>query len=89
MYIVGELSSQVNVARLNENTWEFEDIATYKTIPDDFTDHNGAAAIRISKDGKFIYISNRGHDSIAVFKVLDDGKLELAQKNFCLWFLPT
>lgn len=80
MYIVGELSSQVNVARLNENTWEFEDIATYKTIPDDFSDHNGAAAIRISKDSKFIYISNRGHDSIAVFKVLNDGKLELVQR---------
>ena len=80
MYIVGELSSQVNVARLNENTWKFEDVATYKTIPDDFSDHNGAAAIRISKDGKFIYISNRGHDSIIVFKVLDDGKLELVQR---------
>lgn len=80
MYIVGELSSQVNVARLNENTWEFEDVATYKTIPDDFSDHNGAAAIRISKDGKFIYISNRGHDSIAVFKVLNGGKLELVQR---------
>ena len=36
--------------------------------------------IRISKDGKFIYVSNRGHDSIAVFKVLNDGKLELAQR---------
>ena len=80
MYIVGELSSQVNVARLNENTWKFEDVATYKTIPDDFIDHNGAAAIRVSKDGKFIYISNRGHDSITVFKVLDDGKLELVQR---------
>lgn len=80
MYIVGELSSQVNVARLNENTWKFEDVATYKTIPDDFSDHNGAAAIRISKDGKFIYISNRGHDSITVFKVLYDGKLELVQR---------
>lgn len=80
MYIVGELSSQVNVARLNENTWKFEDVATYKTIPDDFSDHNGAAAIIISKDGKFIYISNRGHDSITVFKVLDDGKLELVQR---------
>ena len=80
MYIVGELSSQVNVVRLNENTWKFEDVATYKTIPDDFSDHNGAAAIRISKDGKFIYISNRGHDSITVFKVLDDGKLELVQR---------
>lgn len=80
MYIVGELSSQVNVAHLNENTWEFEDVATYKTIPDNFTEHNGAAAIRISKDGKFIYVSNRGHDSIAVFKVLDNGKLELTQR---------
>lgn len=80
MYIVGELSSQVNVARFNENTWKFEDVATYKTIPNDFSDHNGAAAIRISKDGKFIYISNRGHDSITVFKVLDDGKLELVQR---------
>lgn len=80
MYIVGELSSQVNVAHLNENTWEFEDVATYKTIPDNFTEHNGAAAIRISKDGKFIYVSNRGHDSIAVFKVLDNGELELTQR---------
>lgn len=80
MYIVGELSSQINVAHLNENTWEFENIATYKTIPEDFTEHNGAAAIRISNDGKFIYISNRGHDSITVFKVLDNGKLELTQR---------
>lgn len=80
MYIVGELSSQVNVAHLNENTWEFENVATYKTIPDNFTEHNGAAAIRISKDGKFIYVSNRGHDSIAVFKVLDNGELELTQR---------
>ncbi len=88
MYIVGELSSQVNVARLNENTWKFEDVATYKTIPDDFSDHNGAAAIRISKDGKFIYISNRGHDSITVFKVLDDGKLELVQRIFVFGSFP-
>lgn len=80
MYIVGELSSQVNVAHLNENTWEIENVATYKTIPDNFTEHNGAAAIRISKDGKFIYVSNRGHDSITVFKVLDNGELELTQR---------
>lgn len=80
MYIVGELSSQVNVAHLNEDTWEFEDLGTYKTIPEDFEGHNGAAAIRLSKDGKFLYISNRGDDSIVVFKVLDNGKLEKIQR---------
>jgi 6-phosphogluconolactonase len=37
-----------------------------------------AAAVRISPDGKFLYASNRGHDSIAVFKVLSSGLLELA-----------
>ncbi|WP_276804342.1 lactonase family protein [Lactobacillus hominis] len=80
MFIVGELSSQVNVAKLNEDTWEFESIATYKTIPEDFKEHNGAAAILISKDGKFIYVTNRGNDSIAVFRVLADGHLDLVQR---------
>lgn len=79
-YVVGELSSKINVVKLNEDTWEFEDIATYKTIPNDFTDHNGAAAVYISRDGKYIYISNRGHNSIAVFKVNDDHTLSLVQR---------
>ena len=80
MFIVGELSSQVNVAHLNETTWAFENIATYKTIPDDFREKNGAAAIRLSNDGKFLYISNRGDDSLVVFKVLKNDHLELVQR---------
>ncbi|MBP2057637.1 6-phosphogluconolactonase [Lactobacillus colini] len=80
MYIVGELSSQVNVARLDEDSWKFEDLGTYKTIADDFEGHNGAAAIRLSNDGKFLYISNRGDDSLVAFKVLDNQKLEKVQR---------
>ncbi|QNQ80740.1 lactonase family protein [Lactobacillus sp. PV034] len=80
MFIVGELSSQVNVAHINEENWTFENIATYKTIPDHFEGHNGAAAIRLSKDGNFLYVSNRGDDSIAVFKVKPDSQLELIQR---------
>ena len=79
-YVVGELSSQINVVKFNENTWEFEDIATYKTIPEDFTEHNGAAALYITNDGKYIYNSNRGHNSITVFKVNDDHTLSLIQR---------
>lgn len=79
-YVVGELSSKINVVKFNEDTWDFEDIATYKTIPDDFTDHNGAAAVYISNDGKYIYVSNRGHNSIVVFKVSDNHTLSLVQR---------
>lgn len=79
-YVVGELSSQINVVKFNEDTWDFENIATYKTIPADFTDHNGAAALYISQDGKYVYTSNRGHNSIAVFKVNDDHTLSLVQR---------
>lgn len=79
-YVVGELSSKINVVKFNEDTWEFEDIATYKTIPEDFTEHNGAAAVYITNDGKYIYVSNRGHNSITVFKVNDDHTLSLVQR---------
>ena len=79
-YVVGELSSQINVVKLTKTLGDFENIATYKTIPADFTDHNGAAALYISQDGKYVYTSNRGHNSIAVFKVNDDHTLSLVQR---------
>lgn len=79
-YVVGELSSQINVVKFNEDTWDFKNIATYKTIPEDFTEHNGSAALYISQDGKYIYVSNRGHNSITVFKVNDDHTLSLIQR---------
>lgn len=78
-YVVGELSSKINVVKFNEDNWNFENITTYKTIPEDFTEHNGAAALYISQDGKYLYNSNRGHNSITVFKINDDHTLALVQ----------
>ena len=79
-YVAGELSSKVNLVKFDENTWKFEDIATYSTIPSDWDQHNGVAAIRISKDGRFLYVSNRGNDSIVVFAINDDHTLKLVQR---------
>ena len=46
------------------------------TLPQDFTAANTSADIHISPDGRFLYCSNRGHDSLAAFKVGPrDGKL--------------
>lgn len=79
-YVVGELSSKVSVVKFDEQNWQFKTIATYLTKPKTWTKHNGAAAIRLSNDGHFLYISNRGHDSIAVFKVKADHTLALIQR---------
>lgn len=76
-YVVGELSSQV--ALLHYSNGRFTIVATYATIPASWQAHNGAAAIRISADKKFLYVSNRGYNSIAVFAITANNQLHLIQ----------
>lgn len=71
LYCVNELVSSVSVFKYDGVKSEY--ITTYKALPSDFTEKNLAAAIRIYK-GK-LYVSNRGHDSIAIFNT-DGDKLE-------------
>lgn len=78
MYCANELKSTVTVfAYDGANT---RALGTYSALPDDFDGTNLAAAIRLH-DGK-LYVSNRGHDSIAVFDA-DGEKLRLEK------FIPT
>ncbi|MEJ6348187.1 lactonase family protein [Holzapfeliella sp. He02] len=72
LYVLGELSSQVAILRYTDG--ELSHLETVETIPDDHTDHNGAAAILISKDNRFLYTSNRGHNSICVFEISNEGQ---------------
>ena len=73
-YLLGELSSQVSILSHDAAAGSFELIATLPTIPEDYTDHNGAAAIRLSSDQRFLYVSNRGFNSLTVFAVSPDGR---------------
>ncbi|MGX7419987.1 lactonase family protein [Carnobacterium gallinarum] len=72
-YLFGELASVIVVLAYDATTGTFSELQTISTIPEEFTDFNGGAAIRVSKDGKFLYASNRGHDSIVVYKISPDG----------------
>lgn len=76
-YLFGELSSDVLVLDYNTETGEFSVTQTISTIPNDHTSFNGGAAIRITSDGKFVYASNRGHDSLVTYSTDADGKLTL------------
>lgn len=79
-YLVGELSSNVATLSYDAATGKFAVKEITSTIPDDWTAHNGAAAIRLSADGRFVYVSNRGNNSLAVFATADDGSLSLIQR---------
>ena len=77
-YLICELNSTIEVL-IYDGVGEFEQMQVISTLPDDYDGFNGTAAIRLSKDGKFLYASNRGHDSIAVYSILADGSLELLE----------
>lgn len=76
-YLFGELSSDVIALSYNSESGTLSHLQTISSIPEEHTGFNGGAAIRISKDGKFVYASNRGHNSIVIFAVQEDGTLEL------------
>ncbi|WP_340110828.1 lactonase family protein [Maribellus mangrovi] len=67
IYVINELNSTVSALRKEGNNWTvFQNLST---LPDDFHGESYCADIHISKDGKFLYGSNRGHNSIVIFSV--------------------
>ncbi|MDT2753320.1 lactonase family protein [Enterococcus pseudoavium] len=79
-YLFGELDSSVSVLAYDEADGSFTQKQKVSTLPKDFTGENGGAAIRISNDGRYLYASNRGHNSIAVYAIAEDGlQIELIQ----------
>jgi len=87
-YVSNELSSSITVLAIDDaephklkcRMKVIQDIDTDQdmAVDEDIYKRNYVAEIGMSNDGKFIYCSNRGYDTIAVFKILEDdgGKLE-------------
>lgn len=78
IYVFTELSSEILVLKQSENGVEC--ISKVNCLPEGIDGPKWGAAIRLSNDAKYLYVSNRGHDSLSVFKVGVDGlTLELIQ----------
>ncbi|WP_054639676.1 lactonase family protein [Lactococcus fujiensis] len=70
-YLACELDSTLEVLAYENGTFTL--LQKISTLPETHTGFNGVAAIRLTADGKFLYLSNRGHDSIVTFKVAQNG----------------
>ncbi len=77
LFIANELSNKVAVVQLMENGG-FKILENVSTLPPDFSKPNTSADIHLSPDGNFLYVSNRGMNSIAIFSVAEkEGKIKL------------
>lgn len=81
-YLVAELDNSVTVLRRSADA-RFTAIARHTTLPADFTGKSQAGAIAIDPRGRWLYASNRGADSVAVFAIGADGALTALQHIAC------
>lgn len=66
VYVINELDNTILTASY-DGKGGFAEIQTVPTLPADFTEKNTTAEVEVHPNGKFVYGSNRGHDSIAVY----------------------
>ena len=77
LYVINELSNSVDVIGHDAEKKRFAKLQNLSTLPDDFTGDNTCADIALSPDGRFLYGSNRGHNSIVSYEVNQpDGRLQ-------------
>lgn len=74
-YVNGEMSSEVNAYAYDKEAGTLSALNTLSTLPEGGEVDNSTAEVVVSPNGKFVYVSNRGHDSLAVFAVNADGTL--------------
>ena len=68
-YVINELDSSITALKYDADKGSLEPIQSVSTLPSDHTDASYTAEVVVHPSGKFVYGSNRGHDSIACFQV--------------------
>ncbi len=80
-YGINELDSTVSAYAYDSAAGALTALQAISTLPEDFAGENYTAEIQVHPSGKFVYGSNRGHDSIAVFSVDEEsGRLTAVER---------
>lgn len=68
-YLMNEMSATITAFAWDGSMGKLTEIETVSSLPPGYEGHKQSAEIRVHPSGKFLYASNRGHDSIAVFAI--------------------
>ncbi len=69
VFFISELNSTITSCTYNTKTGKMKEVMTLSTLPDSFSGDSYCADIHVSPNGDYLYGSNRGHDSIVIFKI--------------------
>lgn len=76
LYSINENGSTISAHRFDPEAGTLSSFQVISTLPEGFAgEDNTTAEIKITPNGRFLYGSNRGHDSLALFAIGDDGRL--------------
>jgi len=88
-YVINEMASTVTAFSYDAEKGAFSSVQTISTLPEGFDGENTTAEVRVHPSGKFLYGSNRGHDSIAVFSIDGEtGKLTPVEQEPTMGAIP-
>jgi len=89
-YVINELESTVTTFSFDAKSGELATLQTISTLPQEgFDGNNSTAEIRVHPNGRFLYGSNRGHDSLAIYAIdQKTGKLTLVGHQSTLGNTP-
>jgi 6-phosphogluconolactonase len=68
-YVIAEIEHTVTALATNPQNGTFRPLQSLSTIPPDYKDRNDDAEVEVDPSGRFLYASNRGHDSIIAFAI--------------------
>ncbi len=68
-YVINEMASTVTAFRYDAARGSLQELQTISTLPDGYKESTSTAEVVVHPSGKFLYGSNRGHDSLAVFTI--------------------
>lgn len=69
VYLANELNCTIGVFRYDSSRGTLQSVQSISTLPGDFSGQNTAAEVQVHPSGRFLYASNRGHNSIAIFAI--------------------
>jgi 6-phosphogluconolactonase len=77
VYVINELENSVTLFDYDPRTGFLIERQTLSTLPPAFDGESHCADLKITPDGRFLYGTNRGHDSIAAYRLAADGRMTL------------
>ena len=77
VWVLNELDSTIATYQFDTERGALKALQVMSTLPADFTGYSTTAEIAVSPDGRFVYGSNRGHDSVTIFAANPEGLLSV------------